>query len=247
MPRILRIIRSIPMPQVEYMDANIDSALDSLLLTSSKVGIGASASLVPDHILPQNWSEVRLDMTDGADTRAIMMTTKMRLHVDGLRVSVRRVGYYFRYNGLVGYSNEGSLDVGRRGKVGDGLSSDIDIETDTGSWHNLASDSDTLFAVSSVHATIPGLSVSIDQSKHMILNKLFIQPLASGLVGRTILWRAIEGQVRKGVQAILSRVIRGAERKAEERIIEVEIEEPEWGDYAEALLDEVMPNDDVTE
>jgi len=27
----------------------------------------------------------------------------------------------------------------------------------------------------------------------------------------------------------------------------VEIEGPEWGDYGEALLDEVMPNEDVTE
>ena len=27
----------------------------------------------------------------------------------------------------------------------------------------------------------------------------------------------------------------------------MEIERPEWGDYGEALLDEVMPNDDVTE
>jgi hypothetical protein len=183
------------------------------------------------------------------------MSTRMRLHVDGLRVSARGVGYYLRYKGLVGYSDEGigSLDVGRRGRVGDGLSLDIDIEMDTGSWHNLASDSDTLFAVSSVHATIPGLSVSIDRSKHMILNKLFIQPLASGLVGRTILGRVVEGQVRKGVEVletILRRVVRGAERKAEERIIvgdEVEIEGPEWGDYGETLLDEVMPNDDVTE
>jgi hypothetical protein len=71
MPRILRIIRSMLMPRVEYMDANINLVLDSLLLTSSKVGIGVSASLVPDHILPQNWSKVWLDMTDGTDTRAI--------------------------------------------------------------------------------------------------------------------------------------------------------------------------------
>jgi hypothetical protein len=54
------------------MGANVDLALDSLLLnTSSKAEIGVNASLAPDHILPQNWGEVRLDMIDGADTWAI--------------------------------------------------------------------------------------------------------------------------------------------------------------------------------
>jgi hypothetical protein len=64
------------------------------------------------------------------------------------------------------------------------------------------------------------------------------------------LGRVVEGQVKKRVEvleAILRRIIRGAERTAEERINEVEIERPKWGDYEEALLDEVMPNDDVTE
>jgi len=73
----------------------------------------------------------------------------------------------------------------------------------------------------------------------MILNILFIQPLASGLIERTILGRAVEGQVKKGVEAleaILRHVMREAERKSEERIIEVEIERPEWGDYSKATL-----------
>ncbi|KIM78340.1 hypothetical protein PILCRDRAFT_824550, partial [Piloderma croceum F 1598] len=254
MPRVLRMLRSVPMPRVEYMDANIDLALDSLLLTSSKTGVGASASLAPDHVLLQNWSEIRLDMTDGANSRALT-STRMRLHVDDLRLSARGVGYYLRYKGLVGYSDEGigSLDVGRREKVGDGLSFDIEVEMDTASWDNLSNDCDKLFAVSSVNATIPGLSVSLDKSQHRILNKLFIQPLAAGLVGRTVLGRVVEGQVRKGLEAlelVLRGIVRGAERKAEERTMEgdeMETEGPEWGDYWEALLDGVTPTDDVTE
>jgi hypothetical protein len=179
----------------------------------------------------------------------------MRLHVDGLRVSARGVGYYLRYKGLVGYSDEGigSLDIGQREKVGDGLSLDIEVEMDTVSRNNILNDSDKLFAVSLVNATIPGLSVSLDKSQHRILNKLFIQPLAAGLVGRTVLGRVVEGQVRKGLEALemmLRGVVRGAKRKAEERIIEgdeTETEGPEWGDYWEALLDGVTPTDDITE
>lgn len=253
-PRVLRMLRSVPMPRVEYMDANIDLALDSLLLTSSKTGVGASASLAPDHILLQNWSEVRLDMADGANSRALT-STRMRLHVDGLRVSARGVGYYLRYKGLVGYSDEGigSLDVGRREKVGDGLSLDIEVETDTALRDNTSNDFDQLFTVSSVNATIPGLAVSLDKSHHSILNKLFIQPLAAGLVGRTVLGRVVEGQVKKGIEAlemVLRDVVRGAEKKVEERTMEGDetvTEGPEWGDYWEALLDGVTLTGDVTE
>jgi hypothetical protein len=56
--------------------------------------------------------------------------------------------------------------------------------------------------------------------------------------------RVVEGQIRKGVQAL--EVMRGAVRDAERRVRErtgsadgEEMEEPELGDYLEALLDGV--------
>jgi hypothetical protein len=44
-------------------------------------------------------------------------------------------------------------------------------------------DDKPLFSIQSVHAAIVDLSISLDKSEHWIVNKLIIQPLASGMTG----------------------------------------------------------------
>ena len=56
-PKILKALSSVSIPRVEYMDPNVDLALDSFLMTSADddgVGTSASASLAPDHVELQN-------------------------------------------------------------------------------------------------------------------------------------------------------------------------------------------------
>jgi hypothetical protein len=75
------------MPRVEYMDRNVDLALDSFLMTSAVDGCrgtSASSSLAPDYVELQNWNEVRLD--DGSNAQALARTRK----------TARAIGYYLR-------------------------------------------------------------------------------------------------------------------------------------------------------
>jgi len=89
------------------------------------------------------------------------------------------------------------------------LSVDVDLEIDPVAWHPSLSndweepDSDIpLFAVTSVYATIPGFSFTFSESKHWILNKLFVRPILSGSVGKRALGGMVGGQVRSWLEAL---------------------------------------------
>lgn len=221
-PRILKTLRTIPipMPRVEFQNGIVDVAVDALLLSSTSAG----ASLMPDHMWVRNWSEIRVDMGEGTDdddgndgdidieeglgtgyrdasrpTR-VQSSTRIRVHMDGIRVSARGIGYYVKYKGILAYSDEGllSIDVGSSGGAGSGLSIDIELET---SAQDRQTDGQPLFKVVDVRVTVPGLKFSIDRSKHWVLNKLFLQPL-SGPVVRTILGRVLETQIRSGLERL---------------------------------------------
>ena len=65
------------------------------------------------------------------------------------------------------------------------------------------------------------------------------------MTGNKLLERVVEGQIRKGVQAlevVMKGTVKDAERRARERTGSVdgeEMEGPEWGGYWEELLDGV--------
>lgn len=234
LPKVLRVIRGVPMPRVEYMGPTVDVAVDSLLTS-----IGTS--LVPDQLTVQNWNEIKIGM---ADRTASNTTTRVRIHADGLRISATRVGYYTRYKGLIPYTDEGllSVSIGRPSTAGQGLSLDIELETASDTWRNTESN-DPLFRVTSTHATISEFLVSLDKSKHWIFNKLLLQPFVSGPIVRRFLSRILETHVTNGLdrlELVLRGILRDAEKKAEHSE-----EGPTWGDYWEAILDSVPSTPEV--
>ena len=266
-PKVLKVLTGVPIPRVEYMDPNVDLALDSFLLTSANVGVGGAgtsgtASFAPDHVELQNWSEVSLDKDDKTDPPTLTKTSA-RVHVDGLRASAKTVGYYLRYKGWWGYSDEGILDVSIGGVNTDGLAVDVDLETNSDAWwpslplDDAEPDPDRpAFVVTSVHTTIPWLSLDFFKSKHWFLNKLFVRPMLTGSVGKKVLGGIIEGQVKsclEMLEGMLRRVLRGTEKKVKARVgdrdrdREGHVEGPKWQDYWEALLEEISPSEDVDE
>ncbi|KAJ3514706.1 hypothetical protein NLJ89_g2228 [Agrocybe chaxingu] len=146
-PRLLRMLpaNAIPILSVEVKSGNIDCALQTLfvqgLARDDEEGNLVSASLVPDEVILTEWTEMRVDMTEPssplgpAATHAIASadvstTSRVKMHLDGVRARVENMGYYFRYNGsVVGYEDEGviSVDVGM-GAQHDGLVVDVEIE-----------------------------------------------------------------------------------------------------------------------
>jgi hypothetical protein len=217
-PKLLSSLRSIPMPRVEFKNDTLDVAVDSLWLTVPS----NSTALVPDHLLVQNWSELSLDMVyhhqpagndasaSGGATGLLQTISRVRIHVDGIRVSAHDIGYYLKYKGLIGYEDEGllSIDVGGHSAtaVGQGLSADIDIETTMTTSRSTPHEVPSLsgpFRVQAVKVDIPGLTFSINRSKHWILNKLVLQPLAGPIVRRLL-----AGELERQIRSVLERTAR---------------------------------------
>lgn len=216
-PRILRAMKSAPMPRVEMTSLEIDAAIDAMLLTVS----AGAASLLPDSIVVQEWTEIRVAPGFGlADDADVQSTTRMRIHVDGLRVAAYGVGYFAHYKmggrSWLGYEDEGLLDVviGQPGTDGDGLKMDIELET---SFGNGANDTglEPIFKVLDVQVDVPGLSLAIHQSRHWLLNTLFITPFA-GPVGRLAARYVLRQQVQSALE-MLEKALRGLKKGAEDK------------------------------
>ncbi|KIJ69680.1 hypothetical protein HYDPIDRAFT_104272, partial [Hydnomerulius pinastri MD-312] len=199
LPRLLRSLRVLPMPRVEYSDSSLDLAIDALLLTST-------TSLSPDHITVQNWNELSLNMYEGGGDASgydpVTRSTRLKVHVDGVRFTVDRVGYYVAYKGILGYEDEGllSISVGEEGIPGEGISLDIDLETSQDPW---TAEEDPLYTVHDVKVSVPGLKFSLDRSRHWILNKLLVEPLA-GLVVRRVMAGILQRQIRSTLETFES-------------------------------------------
>lgn len=111
-----------------------------------------ATSLVPDEVVVKQWTELRIDMADydrplrgrlgsesffpampsssGASGPGVQTTSRIRMHLDGVRARVEGMGYYFKYKGgYLGYEDEGiaSVDLGM-GKLHRGFSVDVEIE-----------------------------------------------------------------------------------------------------------------------
>ncbi|KAJ7275091.1 hypothetical protein C8J57DRAFT_1714793 [Mycena rebaudengoi] len=209
-PKVLKSVRSLPMPRVEFQNSSLDVAVDALLLTSSST----DSSLTPDHIWVQNWSEVRVDMTSESPAET---SSKTRLHIDGMRCSAHGFGYYFRYKRPVWYADEGVLDVdvGSPTNRSQGLTVDLELET---THDSRETPGEPLFRLVDVNVSIHGLKFAIKHSKHWIINGI-LQPLIGPLVSM-VLKSAVEQQVRlafDSVEKTLSAVLEEASRVHERR------------------------------
>ncbi|EIN13043.1 hypothetical protein PUNSTDRAFT_42456 [Punctularia strigosozonata HHB-11173 SS5] len=204
LPRLLRLLTTFPMPRVEFTSPSLDAAVDAVMVTARSFG----ASLIPDRVKVENWSEVDLDLAQSVSKAK----NRVRLHVDGLRVSARDIAYYARYKGpaILGYEDEGllSIDIGGSGPdaVGEGLRASVDLEMDA-DWASseLINESEEagpspLFHVNAVKVDVPGMHFAIDRSKHWIINKGILQPLAGPMARFAVGW-VLQSQIKNALEA----------------------------------------------
>lgn len=322
-PRLLRMLPTgaIPIPSIEAKTDTMEAALQALFVQGIAKGTldhePVDASLVPDEVVLKEWTEVKIDMAAENDNGenlsgttlhpGVQTTSRVKLHMDGVRARVEGMGYYFKYKGgIVGYEDEGaiSVDVGMGAPHG-GLGVDIEVEMDSNntsagcfdpeesastkslyatssysSLDNFAHDSSSsrpgvpeiiiqdeetgedkavdepanldvqtavapvgaavghqrdamrdrglyrpaepLFRVVDVSVAVRGLRFRLDQSRHWILNKLFLQPLAGPVVARLVK-QAVEEKVRQGLDVLalsLGEVVRDAKIKGKMRRID---------------------------
>ncbi|KAF8512805.1 hypothetical protein JB92DRAFT_2926409 [Gautieria morchelliformis] len=197
LPRALTLLETLPMPRVETKSDTLEVVVDALVLS-------AATSFLPDHIFVQNWNELRLETLESpeANREGVQIATRTHVHIDGLRISAHRMGYYVQYTGLCGglisWEDSGliNVDVGRFGASGEGLSVDIDLETLP---EDATNDQNSVFRVNDVQADIRGLHVTIVKSRHWILNKLCVQPMAGPVIRRE-LRSVLASQIRAALE-----------------------------------------------
>ena len=204
LPRLLRIIRRLPMPRVELINDAVEIALDSIVLNSPT----SLRSLMPDSIHITNHND--LHITQHGDPHR---ENFVRVRVEGLRMTIRDLEYYLQYKGLIGYEDEGLVSIFAGDDCGQGLNLEIDLEFNTDIDPAKV---DYGFKVLKVHTAVSGLHFSIDESKHWIFNKVLLQPLAGPIVRKTF-ERVASGYIRDGLEAI-SRFVADVERDAMETV-----------------------------
>ena len=202
LPRVLRALRTVPLPRVELKSDALDMVVDKVTL--------ASPSFIPDHIQVTNHTDFLLRASD-ATTDAYFDTstsTRTRIVIRGLRISVEDIAYYLNAKGpfWLGWLDNGllTIDVGGKRVEGDGVSLVLDIEVP--SQENRERDRDhDLFRVLDAKVDVPGLVFSLNQTRHWIFNTLVTQPLLGPLV-RTGISLVLSAQIKASLEALNTRL-----------------------------------------
>ncbi|KAG6836738.1 hypothetical protein H0H93_004144 [Arthromyces matolae] len=251
LPRILNVVGRIgvPMPRVEYKSGNIKGALDALKMGPGQPG-GVVLDLVPDHVVVRTWNEVRIDMrvqeeqSEQEDLPSTSSNSRVRIHIDGIRLAVKDLGYFVSYGGrILQYSDQGLLDlgIGAPNVATQGLTLDIDLALDTIPSEPAPNSEaiQTSFDVLDVHVAIPGVRFKLNKSKHWILNKLFVQPLARPAISR-VTASILEEKIHSGLEGLskgLETFLSSARAKSRDRSRGKTPVKPGFMDYWDALLE----------
>jgi hypothetical protein len=101
LPKALSLVRYIPVPRIEYQDADIDLVIENLVFESD--------NFLPDRIRID--SNSRAEFTN-AYTFESEYTNVTRVRIDGFRVRARDISYAFRKKtGFLQFEDKGLLDV----------------------------------------------------------------------------------------------------------------------------------------
>jgi hypothetical protein len=148
-PRLMRLLPrgAIPIPSVEIKTKNLEGGLYALFVKGLAGGRGEEegsfgSKLIPDEVVLKEWTEVRIDMAERerslagpASKPGVQTTSRVHIHMDGVRAKVEDMSYYFKYfGGLFDYEDEGllSVDVGMN-SLHSGLGAEIEVEIESSS------------------------------------------------------------------------------------------------------------------
>ncbi|CAE6445246.1 unnamed protein product [Rhizoctonia solani] len=211
LPRVLAVLKAVPLPRVELKSETLDAVVDDVTFRAP--------SFIPDHVRVESWSEVRVQGSDAATEAesggrdwVVEGDSMMRVHIDGLRITANEIAYFFHLkSALLGYRDNGllSIDIGHESNVGQGMSLDVALETDLNPSAHAAvvPESDdpppSFFRVKSATVDVPGLGFTLARTHHWILNAL-AQPL---------LGPAVRAGVRMALSQSIVAGLQGLDRK----------------------------------
>lgn len=235
LPRVLQAIQTIPLPRVELKSDKLDMVIDKVTL--------ASPSFIPDHIQVTNHTEFILRASSAVRNEdrfyRSSTTTRTRVVVDGLRISIEDIAYYLNAKGPFwsGWLDNGllTIDVGGKQVIGDGISLMFDVEVPS---LEDRSSGDYLFKVLDAKVDVPGLAFQMKQTRHWIFNTLVTQPLLGPLV-RTATSLILSAQIKRALESLNSSLC--DLRAKAQRVTGKHTNELKFMDYWEAITHHQEP------
>lgn len=175
LPRLIGLVKEIPVPRVEFKSEDVDLVIDDFNLQS--------ASFIPDHIRLVQHNDLRF--TQGYATYASEYDATFRLRVDGLHFEANNIAFWLsKKTGFMPFEDAGLLAL----KFGPkGISFDVTLENAD------EDDRETFFTVKDVEINMSGFDFSIYKNQHWFAS-WFATPVIRALVKRNLA-HALEGQI----------------------------------------------------
>nr|XP_031864274.1 uncharacterized protein CI109_000187 [Kwoniella shandongensis]KAA5531346.1 hypothetical protein CI109_000187 [Kwoniella shandongensis] len=174
-PRLIGLVKEIPVPRVEFKSEDVDLVIDDIKLES--------VSFIPDSIRFVQHNDLRF--TQGYATYASEYDASVRLRVEGLHFSASNIAFWLNLKtGFIPFEDSGILDI----QFGpQGVSFDVTLE-------NAHEDNqETFFVVKDVQVWISGFDFQIREHQKWLAT-WFAKPVIKAFVKRN-LTSALEAQI----------------------------------------------------
>lgn len=176
LPRILDLIKEIPVPRTEFKSKDVEFVIDNFTITS--------ASFIPDNLTVTNHSQFAARKI-GTSAASANMDSSTRVKFDGLRFQAKDVSFWVRRPGAMLFSEErGLVDINL---TGEGLCGDLGLALAD------EDDDETFFKVQKSSVTLKNLSLKIHDNYHYILS-FFLGPLLNAAL-KLSLQSALSSQI----------------------------------------------------
>ncbi|WWC88740.1 uncharacterized protein L201_003653 [Kwoniella dendrophila CBS 6074] len=174
-PRLIGLVKEIPVPRVEYKSEDVDLVIDDIRLES--------VSFIPDSIRFVQHNDLRF--TQGYATYASEYDASVRLRVEGLHFAASNIAFWVNLkSGFMPFEDSGLLDI----KFGpQGISFDVTLDNAS------EEDQETFFVVKDVQVWISGFDFEIRKNGKW-LAAWFARPVIKAFVKRN-LTHALEAQI----------------------------------------------------
>ncbi|WVF68948.1 hypothetical protein IAT40_003722 [Kwoniella sp. CBS 6097] len=174
-PRLIGLVKEIPVPRVEYKSEDVDLVIDDIKLES--------ASFIPDNIRFVQHNDLRF--TQGYATYASEYDASVRLRVQGLHFHASNIAFWVNLkSGFMPFEDSGLLDI----KFGpQGISFDVTLENAN------EEDQETFFTVKDVQVWISGFDFEISKNQKWLATWM-AKPVLKAFVKRN-LTHALEAQI----------------------------------------------------
>lgn len=174
-PRLIALVKEIPVPRVEFKSEDVDIVIDDIKLES--------ASFIPDSIRVVQKNDLRF--TQGYATYASEYDGSLRLRVDGLHFSASNIAFWIaKKSGFMPYEDAGLLDLTFGSN---GISFDTTLENAT------EEDRETFFTVKDVAVSISDFDFKVRDNDQWLAT-WFAKPILKAFVKRN-LTHALEAQI----------------------------------------------------